>query len=114
MLAELAFAALLQTAPIPKNPRNIEFTCPDHDRDDQHELDIVRASDGETIQTIQLGDPPAGADGIVRATINVQPVAFGTYFGRVRVLAAGVRSENSPDSNQFQRTPGAPGPVIVK
>ena len=29
---------------IVKNPSALGFQCPDHDRDDQHEIDIVRDS----------------------------------------------------------------------
>jgi hypothetical protein len=114
MIVELALtASLLQSATV-KNPRNVEFACPDHDRDDQHELDIVRTSDGAVIQTLLLGDPPVSADGLVRATFNVQPVAFGEYVARVRVVAGGQKSEDSPDSNVWARTPGSPSGVVTK
>jgi len=113
MLIEAALAlAMLQTATV-KNPRNVEFTCPDHAIDTEHELDIVRTSDGVVVQTILLGDP-AAADGVVRTTINVQPVAFGEYVARVRVVAGTVKSDSSPDSNRFERAPGQPGSVIVR
>jgi hypothetical protein len=116
MIAELVMAVAIHTAQAAtvKNPRTVEFTCPDHDRDDQHELDIVRTSDGAVIQTLQLGDPAVDGDGLVRASINVQPVSFGEYVVRVRVLAQGVSSDNSADSNVWQRAPGSPGGVVAK
>jgi hypothetical protein len=113
MLEALILALALQTSTIVKNPRNVEFTCSDHATDTAHELDIINAS-GAVIQTLQLGDPPMGTDNIVRATINVQPIAFGTYTAKVRALVGTSKSEDSLPSNPFERAPGTPGSVIVK
>jgi hypothetical protein len=110
--ATILALALLQTGNV-KNPRTIEFVCADHATDDQHEVDIVRNSDGVVIQTVLLGDPVA-VSGVVTATINVQPVAFGTYFVRVRAVAGALKSEDSVSSNLFDRVPGAPSSVVVR
>lgn len=112
-MLELLLAVVLQTSTIVKNPRNVEFTCADHAQDTGHELDIINSS-GTVIQTLQLGDPPAGTDGIVRATINVQPIAFGVYTAKVRAVVGTSKSDDSLPSNQFERAPGSPGSVVVK
>ena len=115
MIIETLLAlALVQTPVNVKNPRTVEFTCEDHATDDQHELDIVRTSDNVVIQTLALGDPVAGPGGVIAATINVQPVAFGTYYVRVRAVAGTLKSDNSSNSNLFDRVPGSPASVIVK
>lgn len=113
MLETLLLAAVLQQ-PLVQNPRQVAFTCPDHALDDQHEMDIVRTSDGVVIQTLQLGDPPMNEQGEVVASINVQPVTFGTYVVRVRVIAGTLRSIDSTDSNQWVRAPGQAGSVTVR
>jgi hypothetical protein len=114
MLLALLLAATMQTTANVKNPRNIEFTCPDHARDDEHGVNIYK-SDGTLVQTIVIGDPVAGADGIVRATLNVQPIAFGTgFYVTVHAIAAGAFSDESAHSNLFDRVPGSPTNTIVK
>ena len=90
-----------------KNPSAIAFQCVDHATDDQHEIDIVRASDGVVVATILGGDPPLVNNEVV-IPINVQPVAFGQYRFIARAVAVGVRSENSVPSEIWERTPGAP------
>jgi len=97
-----------------KNPRFIDFECPDHTLDDQHELEIVRVSDGVVIQTILLGDPPATTLGIVTAPLNIQPVAFGTYFVRIRAVVGTVKSELSDPSNTWDRVPGKPSGLMAR
>jgi hypothetical protein len=115
MIAELLLAAtMLQSTPAPKNPTTVTFNCADHDRDDQHELDIIRVSDGAVIQTVLLGDPAADANGVVTATVNVQPIAFGQYKVRVRAVAGTVKSADSADSNVFDRVPGSPTKVNIQ
>jgi hypothetical protein len=114
MLATLILALAIQTAPNVKNPRNIEFTCPDHARDDEHRVNIYK-SDGTLVQTIVIGDPPQGTDGLVRATLNVQPIAFGTgFYVTVHAIAGGAFSDESAHSNLFDRVPGAPTGTVVK
>jgi hypothetical protein len=114
MLAELLLSATLQVTQLVKNPTTIQFVCVDHDKDDQHELDVIRASDNTVIATLLLGDPPADANGLVTATLNVHPIAFGTYFGKVRAVAGTLKSDDSAPSNQFQRAPGQPTVLVIK
>lgn len=100
-------------API-KNPSGLIFTCPDHDRDDQHEIDIVRESDGAVIQTLLVGDPPPNPAGDVVVSVNVQPVAFGRYRFVVRAIAGAVQSENSLPSALWERAPSRPAITEVR
>lgn len=91
-----------------KNPTAVLFTCPDHDRDDQHEIDIIRVSDGQVVQTLLVGDPPVNGNGDVRVAINVMPVAFGQYVIKVRAVAGTLKSEDSVASEVWVRSPGKP------
>jgi hypothetical protein len=97
-----------------KNPTTAEFDCPDHDLDDNHELDIISVvgTNRVVIQTISLGDKPADADGKVRFALNLQPIAFGDYVARARAVAGAIKSDDSADSNLFQRVPGKPGVTL--
>jgi len=119
MLKRLLFTASLCGMAIPiaaqtiKNPTAVAFTCPDHARDDQHEIDIVRVSDGAVIQTILGGDPDE-VSGEVTVAINVQPVAFGQYQVIVRAVAGLLKSDNSNPSAIWERTPGRPSGVVVR
>jgi hypothetical protein len=118
----LLSAALMQTPAVVKNPTIAEFTCPDHDVDTQHELKVIRieGTNKVIITTILLGDPAYKdpATKLVSAGINLQPIAFGDYIATVNVVvptATGVlRSDDSFESNPFQRAPGAPARVIIK
>jgi hypothetical protein len=113
VIIETLLAVSLFQEPNVRNPRIVEFTCPDHDRDDQHELDIRDAS-GKVIQTLLLGDP-AAVSGVVSATINVQPIAFGTgYTVVVRAVAGTAKSDNSTASNAFDRVPGTPANTVIR
>lgn len=111
----LLLAALgVQTpAPVVKNPTTIAFQCADHARDDQHEVDIVTSA-GVVVQTLLVGDPPADANGDVVVTVNVQPVAFGSYTFVARAVAATLKSANSTPSDVWERAPGAPSKPIAK
>ncbi len=112
MIAELLLAsALLQTAPV-KNPTSVTVACPDHAQDTGHEIDIV--SDGVVVQTIQGGDPAASTDGSVTFALNVQPIKFGGYTVVVRATAGTIKSPDSPASDVWERSPGAPGKPVVK
>lgn len=101
-----ALSALAQG--VAKNPTAVIFTCPDHATDTGHEVDIVSAS-GTVMQTIAGGDPPADASGDVRITLNVQPIAFGEYFIRIRAIVGAMKSDDSTPSPIWQRVPGRPG-----
>lgn len=97
-----------------KNPRGLAFLCPDHALDDQHEIDIVRESDGAVIQTLLGGDPPLNAQGEAEFTVNVQPVAFGQYRFVARAVAGLFESESSDPSALWERVPGKPSGLIVR
>jgi hypothetical protein len=105
-MLELLLMVVLQSMVV--NPRSVVFSCPDHALDTGHEIDIVNAS-GAVIQTIQGGDPAADGNGDVTVSINVQPVAFGSYTVRVRATAGDVESLDSVASDVWQRAPGQPG-----
>lgn len=106
--------AATQAAGPVRNPTGVTFTCPDHALDDGHEVDIVDSVTGVVLQTIQGGDPAADAQGIVTVQLNVQPVKFGTYVFIVRAKAGTNMSPNSPPSEVWMRSPGAPGVPVAK
>ena len=112
MLETLFLLGLLQTTTV-KNPTSVEFTCPDHAQDSGHEIDIINAS-GVVIQTLQAGDPAADSNGVVKVSVNVQPVQFGSYTVVVRATFSGVKSSDSPASDVWERVPGAPSKPVVK
>lgn len=112
MLTILSPVSWAQT-PI-KNPSGVIFACLDHALDDQHEVDIVRQSDGVVVQTLLVGDPPANAVGDVVVSVNVQPVAFGQYVFRVRAVAGTLKSDTSDPSPVWERAPGKPTDVRVQ
>jgi len=96
------------------NPSGVAFTCPDHDQDTEHEIDIVRDADGVVIATVLGGDPPVTTAGEVVITLNVQPIAFGDYRFIARAVAGGLRSVNSAPSAIWHRRPGAPTGVRAR
>lgn len=114
LIALVLFSAVGAEAQAIRNPGTVIFTCPDHGLDNEHEMDIIRASDNVVIQTILLGDPPADATGNVTAQFKVQPVAFGQYVSRIRAVAGGVKSDSSEPSNVWERAPGQPTRPVVK
>lgn len=96
-----------------RNPQSISFTCADHDRDDEHEVEVVDVKTGVVVQTILLGDPPLTGS-LVMTTVNLRPLAFGSYVVRVRAVANGQRSETSDPSPVWERAPGRPMNVDVQ
>jgi len=108
---DLLPAAQGPTAALPRNPRGVAFLCPDHDKDDQHELVMIRRSDGEIVATLLLGDPPVNAAGVVEASINVQPYDFAVYEFRVNAKAGAVASDYS-EAWVWERAPGRPTIVV--
>jgi hypothetical protein len=117
MIAGVIALGAFQTEPIPKNPTLAEWVCADHDRDDQHELTIYEnTATGVAITTILLGDPVYAdpATKLVRASLNVQPIAFGSYYATLVAVAGTVKSDPSPASNIFERVPGAPSKPTIK
>lgn len=96
-----------------KNPTTVQFVVStDHATVTSYELDLVRASDNAVVQTLNLGKPSPDATNTAQVTINVQPIAFGTYYGVMRSVAGSLKSANSAPSNQFERAPGAPSKVV--
>ncbi len=105
----LVFAAPVSAQAVgPKNPTSATFSSIDHAAVTGYEIDII-ASAGAVVQTLSLGKgvlAPAGACGVttdpcVTLTMNVQPIAFGTYTIRVRAIAAAVKSADSPTSDPW-------------
>lgn len=96
-----------------KNPTEVSFTCIDHDKDDNHEVDIIDST-GTVVQTLLIGDPPVGSDGRVVAKFNVQPINFGQYTVIVRAIQGALKSENSLPSEKWERSFGTPSNVQVK
>jgi hypothetical protein len=97
-----------------KNPSAVEFTpSTDHAVVTAYEMDILRP-DGSVLQTINLGKTEP-VDGVVKAALNVQPVAFGKdYSVRVRALAGTAASDYVLSTNKFERAPGAPSKLNIK
>jgi hypothetical protein len=96
----------LEAQSVVANPRAVVFQCPDHDLDDNHEIDIVSVWDGSVLDTLVIGDPPADEQGDVTVAINVHPYPFGYYVVRVRAFINGVSSETSDSSPIWERLPG--------
>ena len=112
VLASMVLGTGFAQTPI-KNPSAVAFLCPDHATDDQHEIDIVRVSDGVVIQTILGGDPPLVAGEVV-IPVNVMPVAFGQYRFVARAVAGIIKSNNSVPSDVWERAPGPPTGVVPR
>jgi hypothetical protein len=116
-LAALTYGGVAeaQTPPV-KNPTAVTFTSVDHAALTGYEVDFVRASDGTVIQTLTVAKAATTVltNGDVRISYNVQPVAFGTYTLRVRAVAGALSSSNSPNSDPWERVPGAPSKGVVQ
>lgn len=110
----LVLNTFVYAQPLVKNPSAVAFNCPDHASDDQHELDIIRVSDGVVVQTLLGGDPPLNAAGEVEITVNVQPVSFGQYRFVARAVAGALKSNDSLPSAVWERAPGPPSNVTVR
>lgn len=113
---------LAQTA---NNPTAVEFQSPDHSDPavTGYELDLKACTSPTTctnvIQTITIskanvtlvtGTNPQ----VYRATINVQPITFGSYVGVMRTVAGTIKSSDSAPSDTFNRVPGAPSKPAFK
>lgn len=99
------------------NPRTVRWTqSADHATVTSYHLDIIEATSGAVIATLDLGigveDPAAPGDR--EETINVQPIAFGEYCVVMRAVAGALESEDSAPSNTFVRRPGAPDMVTLR
>jgi hypothetical protein len=49
----------------------------------------------------------------VVVTLNIQPIKFGAKRFQVRAVAGAEKSENSPVSDVWRRSPGSPGKATV-
>lgn len=98
-----------------RNPTAVEFTpSVDHALVDSYELDIVKP-DGTVLQTLNVGKPVPDATNTCRATLNVQPIAFGVgYALKVRARAGTAVSDDAVSVNKFIRAPGGPSKVTLK
>lgn len=104
-----------QTTPI-KNPRQLAFTSSDHALVDRYEIDVLKL-DGSVVQTLTVQKADTSVDsatGDILVSLNVQPIAFGQYQFRVRAVAGTVSSDNSANSDTWERAPGQPGKPAVK
>jgi len=110
VVASWCLVAVPASGQLVRNPTAVLFTCPDHARDTDHEIDIVRESDGAVMQTILGGDPPE-VNGEVVVVMNVQPIAYGAYRVVVRAVAGVFTSDNSDPSPLWERTPAQPTTV---
>lgn len=108
-------AASAQTVADVKNPSGVEFTpSVDHAGVDSYELDILRP-DGTVLQTINIGKPEPDAANLCRASLNVQPIAFGKdYSVRLRAIAGTSASDYVLSVNKFERAPGGPSKLTIK
>lgn len=99
----------LSTAQAPvQNPTAVIFTpSPDHDLINTYLVEI-RNSLGAVIQTIDVGKPTPDAQNECRATLNVQPIAFGSYTITMRSVAGGITGPQSTPTEVWTRAPGPP------
>lgn len=106
----LILALLLITVPAlaqnVKNPTLLTFTSIDWATVDRHEIEIIRTSDSVVVQT--LVDSGPYTDENIMVGINVMPVAFGEYVIMVRACAGTLCSDESDQSNLWDRVPGRP------
>ena len=109
-------AAMLQATSVPKNPTLVEFVCPDHGIDDNHEVEI-RAKGAASGTIVKLGDPVARvSDGKVEINVGplVQALVLGEYEVRVRALKSGSPSSDwSPELVPFERALAQPNSTRI-
>jgi len=107
------------------NPSAVEFNSPDHTSTDVtgYELDLKVCTApgvcGTVIQTITIPKSSVtvvtGTSPVVyHASINVQPITFGSYVGVMRTVAGTVKSADSVPSDPFNRAPGPPSKPTFK
>ena len=102
--------------PAVKNPSALTFTSADHANAavTGYEVDILNGA--TVVQTLVIAKSATTVlpNGDVKVTLNVQPIAFGTYKLQVRTVAGAVKSDNSVASDDWVRSPGAPSKPIVQ
>lgn len=106
-LAESAAPAQTLPAQAPKNPKGIAFICDDHDKDDGHEIDVIEVASGRVVKTLDVGDPPQGADGYVTVKLDVREFDFKKYQFVVRAKVGALKSDDS-DPWEWDRAPANP------
>ena len=119
-----AFPSILAAQPI-ADPRVVEFQpSPDHDRIvngvalvDRYALEFYVAGTNVVLQTLDVGKPTPGANGLIRFDFAAQLAAWqvlGVIY-EARVVALGPGGANaSGNSNQFNfpsATPSTPAPT---
>ncbi len=113
LVAILAVPSLaLAQAPV-KNPTRAIFTSPDAATVTGYEIDIINSL-GVVTQTLTFAPVLPNGQGEVVLTINVQPVAFGSYTAVVRAVYQAMKSANSNTSDVWQRVPGTPSKPTVQ
>lgn len=112
--APFPLAAAMQVVADVDNPTGVSFTpSTDHALIDSYELDILRP-DGSVLQVLNIGKPAPDATNTCTASINVQPIAFGTgYAMRLRARAGTAVSPDTASENRFNRVPGPPGRLRI-
>ncbi len=102
----LIVPAIAFSQAVVKNPTLLTFTSIDWATIDRHEMDIVRTSDNQIVQTLVDNAPYTSQD--INVGINVMPVAFDEYFFVARACAGIKCSVDSDPSNLWERVPGKP------
>lgn len=113
IVAVLALASSAAAQTTIKNPTAIAFTSADHDNPavTGYEVDIITTTATPTVvQTIAIAKASTTklATGEIKVTLNVQPIAFGSYRFVARTVAGTLKSDNSVPSDTWDRAPGAP------
>lgn len=106
-----------QVPPV-KNPSGVSFTAADHAVATHYAVEIWTHIDGvlnhHTTLMFTKAQTTVLPNGDVSIMWNVQPIKFGTYITRVRLLVDGISSTYSPLSDPWERVPGAPSkPLII-
>lgn len=127
--ALLAVALLACAAPAlaqVRNPTAAEFQSQDHNNTEVtgYEIVIWTCADTACATRTQLQTIPIAKSAIVpipntspqeyRATLQVQPIAFGRYIAFIRVMAGTLASDFSLPSEVWLRGPGSPSKPVVK
>ena len=106
---------LSSTAQTPRNPTTAVWDeSSDHATIDTYAMDIVRRIDDVVLRTLDLGLGTLVAGATRTATFNVMPIEFGTYYCVLRAVGAGIESDNSDPSNDWDRAPGRPSSATVQ
>lgn len=103
--------ALYAQVPAVKNPTKLSFSSPDHALATGYEVDILN---GATLVQTVVTDKGTLAAGVTTLTLNVQPIAFGSYTFKVRAVAGTVKGDTSVASDPWERTPLAVSKPLVQ